>query len=409
MTGSNGNSSFITHLECSNCDRRLDHRDIHTVCPSCGKTLLARYDLDKARRSLTRDSFLKREHTMWRYRELLPVLSDGNVASLGEGYTPILHLKHHAASLGIKEVCIKEESYNPTGSFKARGLSMAVSRAKELGIAEACMPTAGNAGAALAAYGAAAGIASHIYMPDDTPRVNIDECRIYGADVHLVPGNISDAAKAMNAGRVGKSWFDMSTLKEPYRLEGKKTLGFEIAEHYGWRLPDVVIYPTGGGTGLIGMWKAFEEMQQLGWIGGERPKMVSVQTSGCAPIVKAFQSGAKDSEFWNNAATIASGLRVPKAFADSLILRAVYDSAGCAIAVDDDEILKTIRAIAETEGLLLSPEGAATVAALSTLKHRGVIQDESRVLVFNTGSGLKYTEVLQLAAMHQSGMQHPTM
>jgi len=398
MTGSNGNSSFITHLECSNCGKRLDHRDLHTVCPACGKTLLARYDLDKARRLLTQDSFVKRERTMWRYQELLPVLSDDNVVSLVEGFTPILHLKHVAASLGINEVCIKEESYNPTGSFKARGLSMAVSKAKELGVTEACMPTAGNAGAALAAYGAAAGIGSHIFMPEDTPRVNIDECRIYGADVHLVPGNISDAAKAMSVGKTGKSWFDMSTLKEPYRLEGKKTLGFEIAEYYCWRLPDVIVYPTGGGTGLIGMWKAFEEMQHLGWIGDERPKMVSVQTSGCAPIVKAFGSGARVSEFWDNAETIASGLRVPKAFADSLVLKAVYDSAGCALAIDDREILKTIRAIAESEGLLLSPEGAATVAALSTLKHRGVVQDESRVLVFNTGSGLKYTEVLQLAA-----------
>lgn len=405
MTGSNSSGSLITHLECSTCGRKLDHRDLHTVCSTCGKTLLARYDLDKGRRVLPRDSFAGRQRTMWRYRELLPVLSDDNILSLGEGFTPILSLKRYAASLGLGDVSIKEESYNPTGSFKARGLSTAVSKARELGVAEACMPTAGNAGAALAAYCAVAGIASHIFMPDDTPRVNIDECRIYGADVHLVPGTISDAAKAMNAGKAGTSWFDMSTLKEPYRLEGKKTLGFEIAEHYGWRLPDVVVYPTGGGTGLIGMWKAFEEMQHLGWIGGERPKMVSVQTSGCAPIVKAFESGANDSEFWDNAATIASGLRVPKAFADSLILRAVYASAGCAMAIDDDEILRTMRAIAETEGLLLSPEGAATVAVLSALKRRGVVQEESLVLVFNTGSGLKYTEVLQLAARHQSNKQ----
>jgi threonine synthase len=263
------------------------------------------------------------------------------------------------------------------------------------------MPTAGNAGAALAAYGAAAGLVSHIYMPEDTPQVNIDECRIYGADVHLVPGNISDAAKAMNIDGAGKSWFDMSTLKEPYRLEGKKTLGFEIAEQCEWKLPDVIVYPTGGGTGLIGMWKAFEEMEELGWIDDQRPKMVSAQTTGCAPIVRAFVSGARESQFWNDAETIASGLRVPKAFADSLILKAIYESGGCAVAVDDEDILTTIPLVAKLEGLLLSPEGAASVAALELLRDRGFVTSESFVLLFNTGSGLKYSEVLRRASVHR--------
>lgn len=400
MTGSSVNISFITHLECGSCGSKADHRVVQTVCPACGKSLLVRYDLDRVGRTFTRDSFTNRPHGLWRHRELLPVLHESNIVSLGEGATPILRLSRLAPDLGIRHLSIKDESFNPTGSFKARGLSTAVSKAKELGVKEACMPTAGNAGAALAAYGAAAGLISHIYMPEDTPQVNIDECRIYGADVHLVPGNISDAAKAMNAERSGKSWFDMSTLKEPYRLEGKKTLGFEIAEHYGWQLPDVIVYPTGGGTGLIGMWKAFEEMQQLGWIEDRRPKMVSVQTTGCAPIVKAFEAGAKESEFWSAAETIASGLRVPKAFADSLILKAIYDSDGCAVAVDDEAILATIVLVAKKEGLLLSPEGAATVAAVELLRERGLISADSSVLLFNTGSGLKYTEVLQRASAH---------
>ena len=396
MTGSSV-STFLTHLECGTCGATFDHHEIHTVCRVCGKTLLVRYDLEAARQALSRDVFSSGESSMWRYRELLPVIHESNIVTLGEGFTPILPMRRLGVSLGLEHLSIKDESFNPTGSFKARGLCLAVSKAKELGVREACMPTAGNAGAALAAYGAAAGIASHIYMPDDTPRVNIDECHVYGADVHLVPGNISNAAKAMNADRIGKDWFDMSTLKEPYRLEGKKTLGLEIAEQLGWKLPDVIVYPTGGGTGLIGMWKAFDEMQKLGWIGKEKPKMVSVQTKGCAPIVRAFEGRRKESEFWNDALTIASGLRVPKAFADSLILSALYESNGCAIAVDDDAIVRTISAVARDEGLLLCPEGAATVAALPALKELAVIRRESNILLFNTGSGLKYTEVLSQA------------
>jgi len=398
MTGSNANGSFLTHLECSHCHAQFDHREVHTVCRKCGKSLLARYDLRAARAVLSPQSFIGRASTLWRYRELLPVMDAANIISLGEGFTPLLHLKKLGAKLGFHHLTMKEEGVNPTGSFKARGLCMAVSKAKELGITECCIPTAGNAGGALAAYGAPAGLISHIYMPEETPRVNIEECRLYGADVHLVPGTISDAAKAMNAAKGDKMWFDMSTLKEPYRLEGKKTMGLEIAEQCEWKLPDVIVYPTGGGTGLIGMWKAFEELEELGWIDGIRPRMVSVQSAGCAPIVKAFESGARASEFWDNAQTCAAGLRVPKAFADTLILDVVYESNGCAIAVDDDEIIETIRLVARLEGLLLSPEGAATVAALRALRAQGVVHEASRVLLYNTGSGFKYGEVLERAA-----------
>lgn len=335
---------------------------------------------------------------MWRYRELLPVIDDEHIVSLGEGFTPLLPVKSLGSKLGFSQLFMKEEGVNPTGSFKARGLCMAVSKAKELGITECCIPTAGNAGGALAAYGAAAGITSHIFMPEETPRVNIEECRLYGADVHLVPGTISDAAKAMSAAKGTNAWFDMSTLKEPYRLEGKKTLGYEIAEQFGWQLPDVIVYPTGGGTGLIGMWKAFEEMGELGWIDQKRPCMVAVQSSGCAPIVKAFGAHAAVSEFWESAETCAAGLRVPKAFADGLILDTLYASKGCAVAVDDEEIIESIRVVARLEGLLLSPEGAATVAALRSLHEQCLVSKSSRILLYNTGSGFKYTELLARTA-----------
>jgi threonine synthase len=364
--------------------------------------LLARYDLPLARKKLSGEKFSKRESSLWRYRELLPVLQNEHIVSLGEGCTPLLTLKNLGATIGISDLRLKDESFNATGSFKARGMSVAISKARELGIKEVCAPTAGNAGGALAAYGAAAGISSRIYMPEDTPAINIYECSAYGAEVHRVRGVISDAAKVMNDQMQGKTWFDLSTLKEPYRLEGKKTLGYEVAEQYGWRLPDVIIYPTGGGTGLIGMWKAFAELGELGWIDGRRPRMVSVQSSGCAPIVKAFEAHAESSDVWDNAATIAAGLRVPKAFGDSLILEAVYNSNGCAVAVDDATIMKTIRQVAGIEGVLLCPEGAATVAALASLKASGFISPSSSILLFNTGSGLKYSEVLRTVASGSS-------
>lgn len=331
---------------------------------------------------------------MWRYRELLPVSRPEHVTTLGEGCTPILPMTTLGARLGVRRLVVKEEGVNPTGSFKARGLCMAVSMARETGVTELCVPTAGNAGGALAAYAAAARLPAHIFMPEDTPEVNILECRSYGADVRLVRGVISDAAAAMNSGKEN-GWFDVSTLKEPYRVEGKKTLGYEIAEQMSWDLPDLIVYPTGGGTGLIGMWKAFDEMEQLGWIGGKRPRMVAVQSSGCAPIVRAFEAGEPSSLFWENASTLASGLRVPKAFADSLILEAVRASGGCAISVTDEEILSTMVRAATADGLLLCPEGASTVAAVAHMMDRKLIDGSETVVVFNTGSGLKYTEVLR--------------
>lgn len=389
----------LSHLYCSACGVSHATGEIQTVCRSCGAALLAAYDLARARKVLRRSSLAERPGTMWRYRELLPVGDSGSVVSLGEGWTPLIRLKKEGAAAGLPGLHLKEEGYNPTGSFKARGLSMAVSMAKELGITDVCIPSAGNAGGALAAYAAAAGIRSHVFLPSDTPRVNIQETRLFGSTVHLVDGVISDAARAMQERRKTEGWFDMSTMKEPYRLEGKKTMGYELAEQCGWTLPDVILYPTGGGTGLIGMWKAFDELERLGWVDGRKPRMVSVQMSGCAPVVKAFGSGAAKSEFWEGAHTEASGLRVPKAFADHLILRALYDSGGCAVAVTDGQALEAMRRAARTEGLLLSPEGAAALAALPALTASGFLAGGERVIVFNTGSGYKYAEILaKLAA-----------
>jgi threonine synthase len=387
--------SFLTHLECSACGAAHAADEIQAVCRSCGAALLARYDLDGARNAVGRSDFATREGTMWRYRELLPVRDASGIVSLGEGWTPILRLKREGAAAGLPNLFLKEEGLNPTGSFKARGLSAAVSRAKELGVTDACIPTAGNAGGALAAYGAAAGIGCHVFLPSDTPRVNVHEVRFFGSGRTLVDGLISDAAREMNDARRGTGWFDMSTMKEPYRLEGKKTMGYELAEQFGWSLPDVILYPTGGGTGLIGMWKAFGEMERLGWIDGARPRMVSVQMTGCAPVVRAFGARAPKSEFWEGARTAASGLRVPKAFADHLILEALYDSGGMAVAVSDGEAIAAMRRVARSEGVLLCPEGAAALAALPALAASGFLRGPERVVVFNTGSGYKYAEILE--------------
>lgn len=357
---------------------------------------MAVYDLETARRSLPRDIFQHRVHSLWRYRELLPILHDDSIITLGEGCTPVFPLKKLGAHIGIPHLRVKEEQYNPTGSFKARGLCLAVSRAVELGIRSMAMPSAGNAGGALAAYAAKARIEAHIFVPKDTPAANIAETSIFDANVHLIEGNISDASMAMNERGKGKGWFDCSTMKEPYRLEGKKTIGYEIAEQYSWKLPDVIVYPTGGGTGLIGMWKAFHEMTSLGWIEGDRlPRMISVQAQGCAPIVTAFEKGDAISEFWKDAHTIASGLRVPKAFADDLILKSLHESGGSAIAVSDREILADMKLTASMEGMLFCPEGAATVSAARRLLETGIIHPENSVLLFNTGSGYKYLEVLE--------------
>jgi threonine synthase len=328
----------------------------------------------------------------------LPIEREENIVSLGERTTPITPVPKLGEALGLPHLLMKDEGQLPTGSFKARGLAMAVSKAKELGIRTVCIPSAGNAAGALAAYAARAGLEAFIFLPEDTPEINIKECLVCGSRVELVRGNISDAAKRMNELRkTHTEWFDISTLKEPYRLEGKKTMGYELAEQLDWQLPDVVVYPTGGGTGLIGMWKAFDEMEQLGWIGSKRPKMISVQSSGCAPIVRAYQEKKPDSQFWDNAATIASGLRVPKAFADHLILDAVYKSKGSAVAVSDDEIVAAVYEIAATEGLFICPEGAASFAALRYLLSDGKIAENDKVLVFNTAAGIKYPEVVKRA------------
>lgn len=385
--------SYYTHLSCSSCGSTHPADRPQGVCSGCGAALLAEYDLDSARTSLRPSLFASRPGTLWRYRELLPVFDDDAVTSLGEGWTPILPVPRLARLLGLSSVRIKEEGYNPTGSFKARGLSVAVSKARELGIRDACLPSAGNAGGALAAYAAAAGMTAHVFVPKDTPRVNIREVEYFGGGIHLVEGVISDAGRAMAGARKGTSWFDMSTMKEPFRLEGKKTMGYELAEQGGWSLPDVILYPTGGGTGLIGMWKAFREMEVLGWLAGGKPRMVSVQMTGCAPIVKAFRAGSRTSEFWEGARTAASGLRVPKAFADAMILDALRESGGTAVAVTDDEAVAMMKKTAVSEGIFLCPEGAAALAALPGLLASGFLRGDEKIVVFNTGSGYKYTEI----------------
>ena len=365
------------------------------MCRSCGKSLLAVYDLQSAKQTLAREQFRHEPSSLWKYFPLLPIEKKENIVSLGESVTPLIRMHKLEMSLKMGQIWVKDEGHLPTGSFKARGLGMAVSKAVELGIKQVCIPSAGNAAGALAAYASRAGIESHIFLPEDTPIINIKECRAYGADVNLVKGTIADAAKAMNEARKEHpEWFDVSTLKEPYRLEGKKTMGYELAEQFGWTLPDVIFYPTGGGTGLIGMWKAFNEMEALGWIGGTRPKMISVQTEGCAPIVKAFDERKKESEFWPNASTIASGLRVPKAFADHLILDAVYASKGTAHAVSDNAIVAAIREVAAGDGVFLCPEGAATVVALRDLLQKNFIKPSDNVVLFNTAAGNKYPEVV---------------
>ena len=386
--------SLFTQLRCSACGEIFPAHAPQTVCASCGKALVAEYDLERAKRQLSREQFSKREGSLWRYRELLPVVDDSMIRSLGEGWTPLLPAGRLGEELGLRSLFIKEEGYNPTLSFKARGISVAVSKALELGIREIAMPSAGNAGGALAAYAARAGLKARVFVPRDTPAVNIREIRFYGAEVYLIDGDISDCAKAMHQSERRSTWFDMSTMKEPYRLEGKKTMGFELAEQFGWELPDVIIYPTGGGTGLIGMWKAFHEMEQLGWIKGKKPRMVAVQAEGCAPIVRAFEARKKESQFWEAAQTVASGLRVPKAFADHLILQALYDSDGCAIAVSDQNLLLEMRRAASLGGILFCPEGAAALAALRQLVRDRFIAPADRVVVYNTGSGYKYAELL---------------
>jgi len=385
--------SLLDGLECTACGRNYDADHPRTVCPDCGKVLFARYDL-KAAKDLSPASLAGRPWTMWRYRELMPVRDEANIVTLGEGMTPLLRAARLGHRHGFEQLFIKEEGLNPTGSFKARGMSAAVSRAKELGVTSAAAPSAGNAAGALAAYGAAAGMQVFVFMPQDAPAINKMESHICGAHVYLVRGLISDAGRIVRELGPGRGWFDFSTFKEPYRVEGKKTMGLEIAEQFNWELPEAIIYPTGGGTGLVGMWKAFDELQQLGWIGPRRPKMISVQAAGCAPIVKAFREGKRQSEAWADSHTIASGLRVPQAFADYLILDAINQSGGTALAVSDDEIALAMRELAATEGLFAAPEGAATYAAFKQLVAENFLHPSDRVVLFNTGSGLKYPELV---------------
>jgi threonine synthase len=383
----------VKNLECSACHREYDARRLHNVCTECGKPLLVRYDLKRIAKFLTRQTLFGRRADLWRYRELLPVRREDNIVTLGEGWTPLLHAKSLGQSLGMSELHVKDESLNPTQSFKARGMSVAVSMAKELGAKKLAAPSAGNAAGALAAYGARAGIGVYLFMPRDTPRANIVECEVAGAHVTLIDGLITDCGAEVARRKESEGWFEVSTLKEPYRVEGKKTLGYEIAEQLGWTLPDVIVYPTGGGTGLVGMWKAFDEMQQLGWIGDKRPRMVTVQAAGCAPIVRAFEAGKSSAEPIQNATTIAAGLRVPKAIGDFLILDAIRESGGTAIAVTDDELVEGARELARNEGIFAAPEGGACVPAIRKLLERGDIKPDEKVVLFNTGSGIKYIDV----------------
>jgi threonine synthase len=389
--------SYFTHLDCAGaCGAGpFDPRQRHFLCPSCALPLLARYDLGAAR-AWSRESLVGREPNMWRYRELMPLLPGDEPVTLGEGFTPLIHARRLGATVGLDRLFIKDESLNPTNSFKARGQSAAITRARALGADTIALPTAGNAGNAAAAYSAAAGLACQVFIPRDAKQPFIDECRLYGATVTLVDGLITDAGKL--AAEQGKplDWYDVSTLKEPYRVEGKKSMGYELAEQLDWHLPDWIVYPTGGGTGLIGMWKAFAEMEAIGWIPeGRRPRMVSVQAAGCAPIVRAFEQGAETAAFWDDARTSADGLRVPRAIGDFLILRAVRESGGTAVAVTDEEMVDDMLVIGRCEGVSAAPESGAGLTAVRRLAAAGQIKPHETVVLFNTGGALKYLDVLK--------------
>ncbi len=384
-------SSTLTHLECSLCSKKFAPGKVYNLC-DCGGPLLVRYDLEKLRHTWTRDHVRSGPNSMWRYGPVLPPSRQTSIISLGEGMTPLVETARLGKRLGADRLWVKDEGLNPTGSFKARGLSCAVSMAVELGIRKLAIPSAGNAASAMAAYAAAAGLEAHIFMPRDVPQANFIECKAYGARVTLVDGLISDCAKLVSAGAKTEGWFDVTTLKEPYRIEGKKTMGYELAEQMDWKLPDAIFYPTGGGVGLIGMWKAFDEMEALGWTRNARPKMIAVQVEGCQPVVRAFNEGADRSRAWENAYTVASGLRVPKPLGDFLILDALRKSGGTAIAVSDSELLDAGIRLASEEGLFVAPEGAACVSALEKLLASGFLKRDQTIVIYNTGAGLKYLE-----------------
>ena len=386
-----------TRLECSAACGAAP-RDPETpqhLCP-CGAPLLARYDLESLARTWSRDVLAQREPTLWRYREVLPIAPGRAPVSLGEGYTPLVRAARLGRALGMRSLYVKDESLNPTNSFKARGMTVAVTRARDLGARTLAVPSAGNAANALAAYAAAAGLSARVFMPRDVKQPFIRECELYGADVTLVDGLISDAGRVAAERGAAAGWYNVSTLKEPYRVEGKKTMAYELAEQLGWQWPDWIVYPTGGGTGIVGMWKAFEELEQLGWMpAGRRPRFVSVQAAGCAPIVRAFETGAERAGIWPDARTVADGLRVPGAIGDFLILRALRDSRGAAVAVDDAEMIAAMRELGRLEGISAAPEGGATLCAVRTLLQQGVIDRDERVVLFNTGGALKYLELLR--------------
>ncbi len=383
--------SYLIDLECPQCHQVFSAQKVQTFCHECHAPILARYNLAKLRGQLDRDELQHRPPGMWRWRELLPVSDLSYISSLGEGDTPLLPLPRLGRNFGVSKLWVKDESLNPTASFKARGLSASVSKAKEVGLQKLIIPTAGNAGGALAAYASRARMKSTAVMPKDTPKAIVNECHLYGANVVLVDGLISDCAQVVDEMTTSGEWFSVSTFREPYRLEGKKIMGFELAETFKWRLPDVIIYPTGGGTGLVGMWKAFLELQSLGWLDDSNlPKMISVQSEGCAPVVKAFQSGSENCEFWENAETIAGGIRVPLSLADRLILEILRESDGTAVAVKDVAMIAAQRQLAKQEGIFASPEGAATLAAFNQLLADGTIQSNESVVLFITASGVKY-------------------
>jgi len=381
----------VTHLECSLCAQRFEPNRVYNLC-SCGGTLYVRYSLSAIKSTWPRESLRSGRTDLWRYLPILPPQRAESIVSLGEGMTPLIRTERLGAAIGSRDLWVKDEGLNPTASFKARGMTTAITIAKELGIRKIAIPSAGNAASAAAAYSAAAGIEAHIFMPKDVPQSNYVECKTLGAAVTLVDGLISDCARIVSERKDQEGWFDMSTLKEPYRVEGKKTMGYEVAEQFDWELPDAIFYPTGGGVGMIGMWKAFDEMEQLGWISAKRPKMIAVQAAGCQPIVRAFDQRASRSEFWQNASTVAAGLRVPKPLGDVLILSILRESAGTAVAVSDEEIIDSGRELAALEGIFAAPEGAACVTAARKLIANGFLKPDDRMVLYNTGSGLKYLD-----------------
>jgi threonine synthase len=387
--------NFVTHLECANCGQRYEAAQVHNLCTSCQRPLWVRYDLDALKKNFSKKALVGRPPTIWRYMEMLPMQDPAKIVSLTETITPIMETKRLATEFGVKNLMVKDESRLPTGSFKARGMAMAISKANEFGIKTVAVPTAGNAGGAMAAYAARAGMAAYVFMPEDTPAINKKECYLAGAKTFLVNGLITDCGRIVGEGKKIKNWFDVSTLKEPYRIEGKKTMGLELAEQFDWELPDIILYPTGGGTGLIGMWKAFAELEAMGWLkSSKKPKMISCQSEGCAPIAVAFERNERFAAKFEHAATIASGIRVPAAVGDFMILDAVRQSGGVALATPEADIPKWMKLAASKEGIALCPETAVCLGALEVLLKRGTIKPTDRILIFNTGASQKYPEAV---------------